>query len=98
MNWYWRWVNRLGLANLPRVRKMIVAVIGTTLVLFGLALVVLPGPAVVVVPLGLALLATEFAWARRLIRRGGVYWTKARRAQFWRRFTNPDNPLGDDAR
>lgn len=98
MNWYWRWVNRLGLANLPRVRKMIVAVIGTTLVLFGLALVVLPGPAVVVVPLGLALLATEFAWARRLIRRGGVAWGKARRGQFWRRFTTSDNSLGNDAR
>ena len=66
-------MNRLGLANRPRVRKLIVAVIGSTVVLFGLALIVLPGPAVVVVPLGLALLATEFAWARRLIRRGGGY-------------------------
>lgn len=97
MKWYWRWVNRLGLANRPRVRKMIVAVIGSTLVLFGLALVILPGPAVLVVPLGLALLATEFAWARRLIRRGGVAWTKARRWQFWRRFTSSENSLGNDA-
>ena len=77
---------------------MIVAVIGTTLVLFGLALVVLPGPAVVVVPLGLALLATEFAWARRLIRRGGVAWKKARRGQFWRRCTTSDTSLRNDAR
>ena len=98
MNWYWRWVNRLGLANLPRVRKTIVAVIGTTLVLFGLALVILPGPAVLVVPLGLALLATEFAWARRLIRRGGVAWSKARRWHFWRRLTSPGNSLDNDAR
>jgi hypothetical protein len=76
---------------------MIVAVIGTTLVLFGLALVVLPGPALLVVPLGLALLATEFAWARRLIRRGGVAWRKARRGQFWRR-TDSENSLGNDTR
>ena len=55
------------------------AVIGTTIVLFGLALVVLPGPAIVVVPLGLAILATEFAWARRLIRRGRVMFGRARR-------------------
>ena len=41
------------------------AVIGTTVVLFGLALIVLPGPAVLVVPLGLAILATEFVWARK---------------------------------
>ena len=92
-------MNRLGLASRPRVRKLIVAVIGSTVVLFGLALIVLPGPAVVVVPLGLALLATEFAWARRLIRRGGVVWGKARRWQPWRPPTShPENSLGDDAR
>ena len=96
MNWYARWVKRFGLENRPRVRKTIVAVIGSTVVLFGLALVVLPGPAVFVVPLGLAILATEFAWARRLIRRGGVAWRKARR---WRRESNretPGNSLGHD--
>ena len=99
MKWYWTWVNRLGLANRPRVRKLIVAVIGSTVVLFGLALIILPGPAVLVVPLGLALLATEFAWARRLIRHGGVVWGKARRWQPWRRPTRrPENSLGDDAR
>jgi tellurite resistance protein TerC len=65
---------------------MIVGVIGTTVVLFGLALTVLPGPAVVVVPLGLAILATEFAWARQLIRRGGEFWGQARR-RWWQRDT-----------
>ncbi len=79
MNWYWRWVARLGLTNRPRLRKMIVAVIGSTVVLFGLALVVLPGPAVIVVPLGLAILATEFAWARRLVKHGGDIWSRWRR-------------------
>ncbi len=96
--WYWKWVNRLGLANRPRVRKLIVAVIGGTVVLLGLALIVLPGPAVVVVPLGLALLATEFAWARHLIRRGGVAWRRARHWQPWRRSTGHSESLGDDTR
>ena len=59
------------------------AVIGSTVILFGLALVVLPGPALVVVPLGLAILATEFAWARRLIRRGGALLGSARRRWPW---------------
>ena len=89
MNWYARWVNRLGLTNRPRVRKAIVAVIGTTLVLFGLALIVLPGPAALVVPLGLAVLATEFAWARRLIRRGGAVLGSARRRWPWGKQTQP---------
>jgi tellurite resistance protein TerC len=44
-------------------------VIGSTVLLFGIALIVLPGPAFVVIPLGLTILATEFVWARRLLRR-----------------------------
>jgi tellurite resistance protein TerC len=96
VNWYWRWVNRLGLANRPRVRKTIVAVIGTTIVLFGLALVVLPGPAIVVVPLGLAILATEFAWARRLIRRGGEVFGRARRWHWRKAGPDPSDSLGND--
>lgn len=49
------------------VRRAVVALIGFTVLLIGLAMVVLPGPAIVVIPLGLAILATEFVWARRLL-------------------------------
>jgi hypothetical protein len=48
-------------------RKIIVAVVGGTVLVFGIALIVLPGPAVVVIPAGLAILASEFLWARRLL-------------------------------
>ena len=89
MNWYARWVNRFGLTNRPRVRKLIVGVIGSTVILFGLALIILPGPAALVVPLGLAILATEFAWARRLIRRGGTVLGNARRRWFWGKEAQP---------
>jgi tellurite resistance protein TerC len=37
--------------------------------LIGVALLVLPGPAFVVIPVGLAILATEYAWARRWLRK-----------------------------
>ena len=50
-------------------RKIVVLVIGTTVLLFGVALIFLPGPAFVVIPVGLAILAIEFAWARRLLDR-----------------------------
>ena len=46
-----------------------VAVIGFTVLLVGLAMIVLPGPAIVVIPLGLAILGTEFLWARRLLKK-----------------------------
>jgi tellurite resistance protein TerC len=54
---------------LRRARRVVVAVIGGTLLLVGIAMLVLPGPALIVIPAALALLATEFMWARRLLRR-----------------------------
>jgi len=55
--------------SIRHARRLIVAVVGVTVILFGLALVVLPGPAFVVIPIGLAILAAEFRWARRLLHR-----------------------------
>ena len=55
--------------HLRFARKVAVAVIGSTVLAIGIALIVLPGPAFIVIPLGLAILATEFLWARRLLRR-----------------------------
>lgn len=49
------------------VRKIFVGVIGGTVLLIGFALIFLPGPAIVVIPIGLAILASEFAWARRYL-------------------------------
>src|SRR4051812_38936499 len=49
------------------VKKITVAIVGGTVLLIGVALVVLPGPAFLVLPAGLAILATEFLWARRLL-------------------------------
>jgi len=54
---------------LKTARRLVVSVIGGTIVLIGLAMLVLPGPAIAVIPLGLAILGTEFAWAKRLLRR-----------------------------
>jgi len=43
------------------VKRVITIIIGMTVLLFGIALLVLPGPAFIVIPIGLAILATEFA-------------------------------------
>ena len=55
--------------NIKIVRRVIVSVVGATVLLIGVALLVLPGPAVIVIPLGLAILATEYAWARRWLKK-----------------------------
>ena len=48
-------------------RKIVVLVVGVTVLLIGMAMIVLPGPAIIVIPVGLAILGTEFLWARRLL-------------------------------
>ena len=56
-----------------KARKAAVFVIGGTVLLIGVALLVLPGPAFIVIPAGLAILALEFAWARRWLDKAKVW-------------------------
>jgi tellurite resistance protein TerC len=49
-------------------RRVIIFVFGMTVLIIGIAMLVLPGPAIVVIPIGLAILATEYAWARRWLK------------------------------
>ena len=55
--------------NLPGVKRWFTAIAGGTVVLVGVALLVLPGPGLLVIALGLALLATEFEWAKGLLKK-----------------------------
>ncbi len=50
-----------------QAKRLVIGTIGLTVVLIGAAMIVLPGPAVLVIPAGLGILATEFVWARRLL-------------------------------
>jgi len=60
------------------VRRSIVTVVGLLILLGGIALMVLPGPGILLVVVGLAVLATEYAWARDLL---GTAKEKAVKAQ-----------------
>lgn len=55
--------------SLKILKRQIVAIIGVTILIIGIAMIVLPGPAIIAIPLALAILATEFAWARRALHR-----------------------------
>ena len=50
-----------------RLYRVAFALAGFTVLMAGLAMLVLPGPALAVIPIGLAMLALEFAWAERLL-------------------------------
>jgi tellurite resistance protein TerC len=53
MNTTYRWARRIA-----------VSLVGGTVLLIGVIMIVTPGPALVVIPAGLAILSVEFAWAR----------------------------------
>jgi uncharacterized protein (TIGR02611 family) len=50
-----------------RVYRVAWVVAGLIVLAAGAVMVVLPGPALVVLPIGLAMLSLEFAWAQRLL-------------------------------
>lgn len=65
---------------MKRLRRIFVIVVGGTVLAIGVALIVLPGPAFIVIPLGLAILAVEFAWARRWLHKAREFVSPKRRA------------------
>ena len=56
--------------TLRQARRLVVLVIGSTILVIAGVLILLPGPpGWPMIPLGLGILATEFLWARRLLMR-----------------------------
>jgi uncharacterized protein (TIGR02611 family) len=50
------------------IKRVVILTIGASVVIIGIIMIFTPGPAIVVIPAGLAILATEFLWARHLLR------------------------------
>lgn len=64
--------------RLQHAYRVTIGTLGAAIALFGLVLVPLPGPGWLIVFLGLAILGTEFRWARRL-----SGWLKRMLSRFW---------------
>ena len=62
-------LEQLFVVSYRQARRGVILLVGSTVLLIGVAMIVLPGPAMLVVPLGLAILGVEFAWARTWLRR-----------------------------
>lgn len=52
-----------------QAKRLVIFVLGITVLLFGIVMLVAPGPGLLTVGLGLAILASEFLWARRILAR-----------------------------
>lgn len=63
----------------PLARKVAAGIIGGLLLLVGIAMIILPGPAVVVIPLALAILGTQFSWPRKVYYKLRGMWKRRRR-------------------
>ena len=68
-------------------KRIAIAVAGFSVLCVGVAMIVLPGPAFIVIPAGLAILGIEFAWARSWLRK-----VKAKAEAVARNIKNGSNP------
>lgn len=59
--------------NIKQIKRLIILIVGITVLLIGLALLFLPGQGILTIILGLVILATEFIWAKRLLRKVKQY-------------------------
>ena len=67
----------------PLARKVFAGLVGGTILLVGVIMIVAPGPAVVVIPLGLMILGSEFIWAQRMSEKLVRQWHRLK--TWWRR-------------
>ena len=62
-------INRAIQLTYKTGRRIVIAVVGASVLLLGVVMLVTPGPAIVVIPIGLAILAVEFVWARKWLQK-----------------------------
>jgi uncharacterized protein (TIGR02611 family) len=78
------------LYNSYRIAKRIaIGIVGGSVLVVGVCMIVLPGPAFIVIPVGLGILGIEFAWARIWLKK-----VKAKAQDVTKNFTNR-NGRGD---
>ncbi len=78
--------------TLKQLKKILIAITGFTILAVGFVVIFLPGPASLIIPLGLAVLATEFVWAKTLLEK---FKTQAARFNiFGKRFGQAETPPG----
>lgn len=85
------WIARAGLRT---ARRILVAITGATVVAAGVLMLVTPGPGWVGILLGLAILASEFTWARRVLVRARRL-ARSARASVKRRMEGGDDGAGE---
>ncbi len=55
--------------RIAQIKRTIISIVGFSILFLGIAMILLPGPAFILIPLGLGILASEYPWARRMLER-----------------------------
>ncbi len=71
-------------------KRLAVTILGFVVLLAGVAMLVLPGPGIGAIFLGLTILSTEYVWAQRLLRKARVKFGEARDAVLRRKKNDPE--------
>jgi uncharacterized protein (TIGR02611 family) len=64
------------------LRRIVIALVGGAVLLIGIVMIVLPAPAILVIPAGLAILAIEFVWARQCLHKIRQYIAEKKNKSF----------------
>lgn len=67
-------------------KRIAIGIVGGSVLVVGVLMIVLPGPAFIVIPVGLGILGLEFAWARIWLKKA-----KAKAEAVARPFMNSNN-------
>lgn len=62
-------IHKVAHLTYKTARRIAVLAVGSTVVVIGVVMLVTPGPGLIVIPIGLAILGLEFAWARMWLRK-----------------------------
>jgi len=62
-------IHKVAHLTYKTARRIAVLAVGSTIVVLGIVMLVTPGPGLIVIPIGLAVLGLEFAWARIWLRK-----------------------------
>ena len=84
----------LGQRGYKLARRIVVAIMGGTVVTLGVLMIFTPGPGLLMIAGGLAILALEFAWARHWLHQIKSRLTKEQLAEVMNRTRNVVNGDG----
>ena len=88
---YWCSTNSIALLPYRVAKRIAIGIVGGSVLVIGVAMIVLPGPAFIVIPVGLGILGLEFAWARIWLKKA-----KAKASEMARNLKSRNGKSGND--